>query len=1110
MKSKNIITGVLALILTMTSAWAGKSLEITKQPESQTVKAGESVTFSIEVEEDENIELAMEMEWCPPGSFVMGSPETELDRFDIEYLHQEIINQGFYLGKYEVTQAQYKSIMGKNPSEFSGDNNPVEQVTWYDAMVFCEKLTRREHEEGRLPEGYEYTLPTEAQWEYACRAGTTTAFNNGTNIPTWEQTGLGGYWDDNHDWHVVEREPCPNLDEVGWYRYNSNDTTHPVGQKRPNAWGLYDMHGNVWEWCLNGYARGGSWFNRAGFCRSAKRVEIDMNNSANIRGFRVALLQVQAQASAATDTLSYQWYKDGEPIYDATFSSYTIDKVKKEDEGSYWVTITNGTNTVISDVATLTVELSEPPEISMYRVKSVGLANASAGYGADEPLVPVANEEQLASALEPVSKGLVADGVTPLVFKLHFPGKAENETQWKLGCSYDDEGGGYTPCFLHLLKDDSFQLLSRYELSNGEMVLTVPAHPEGGSDIYMYMEAVSSEEMDLGSYPCRLTVTSMENEEINEELGFKICQPPLVLIHGFNTKGEWGEYFKRGVAKDREQSLVKELHYGVFDGDYTANTYGTFAQLTKLLNATLLTDVEGLQGPTLWDGWACTRYDVVCHSQGGVLTRLLCSKDPVWSNGFRSEANHYRGRFNRIVTIGSPQNGTSLLYYLLQMKKINFPILDVLPASLTALFQSRFDPWGREIRQINNIEIDPAAKFHAVGTEVNSKNNLFVLAGLYLGEYGRPGADILLPKGSDSVVNLESQQAGAVKNSTYFNESDRYVAHAAVVNSSTTLALLGTYSVQTTSFLLASYVNKLFENNDNFGPFIKPEVAAESWKKEIDNYIASFNSYAVNHVLDLVIDEVTTKVNPVTGTALRIIKVILEQQMNNNEVESATDSENETVWIAEVYGPNGVTTDGVTLEEDNEHEFGVNVVVEDSVVGEVILYGCVQAGDGKLYYGKPTMVYSNPPGESIESIECVPSVLTMAVGDTIKPELWATYENGVKSRLFVGADTPLIFRSSDPQIVEVNVYGLEALKEGIAVISVEYKGLRTSLQYKVGNDDSDMMLFSCGEGGLTLIFAGTLQESTDMKNWRTLEEAESPYTVQTIDSQKFYRSFLAR
>ncbi|MBO4545846.1 MAG: formylglycine-generating enzyme family protein, partial [Verrucomicrobia bacterium] len=156
--------------------------------------------------------------------------------------------------------------------------------------AFCAKLTEIEKAAGRLPSGYEYTLPTEAQWEYACRAGTTTALNSGKNLS--------------------DAEKCPEMDEVGWYSYNSNRTTHLVGQKQPNAWGLYDMHGNVFEWCLDWYGdypttavidptgpdtgskrvlRGGAWRTYANLCRSAYRDSKSPDDHYSFYGFRVAL-----------------------------------------------------------------------------------------------------------------------------------------------------------------------------------------------------------------------------------------------------------------------------------------------------------------------------------------------------------------------------------------------------------------------------------------------------------------------------------------------------------------------------------------------------------------------------------------------------------------------------------------------------------------------------------------------------------------------------------------------------------------------------------------------------------------------------------------------------
>jgi formylglycine-generating enzyme required for sulfatase activity len=170
-------------------------------------------------------------------------------------------------------------VMGSNPSRFKGDTLPVETISWDDAMAFCQKLTGQEQAAGRLPTGYAYTLPTEAQWEYACRAGTT-----------------GDY--------------AGNLDALAWYHDNSGGTTHPVGTKQPNGWGLFDMSGEVWQWCLDWYGpypggvktdpvgpaagpghvyRGGDWTEIAAECRPANRHGDAPGFGFSRIGFRVAL-----------------------------------------------------------------------------------------------------------------------------------------------------------------------------------------------------------------------------------------------------------------------------------------------------------------------------------------------------------------------------------------------------------------------------------------------------------------------------------------------------------------------------------------------------------------------------------------------------------------------------------------------------------------------------------------------------------------------------------------------------------------------------------------------------------------------------------------------------
>ena len=217
--------------------------------------------------------IGMEFRLIQAGSFMMGS---ENGRMWEAPVHKVTITKPFYIGIYEVTQSQYKAIMRTNPSNFRGDDRPVEMVTWDDAKEFCRKLSEKE--------GRTYRLPTEAEWEYACRAGTTTEY----------------YWGDRPDEAYL------------WHDGNSGNRTHPVGEKLPNAWGLYDMLGNVYEWCEDWYSssyyssspeidpagpssgsccalRGGCWFLSAFYARSSTRNYRTRDRWGYCVGFRAVM-----------------------------------------------------------------------------------------------------------------------------------------------------------------------------------------------------------------------------------------------------------------------------------------------------------------------------------------------------------------------------------------------------------------------------------------------------------------------------------------------------------------------------------------------------------------------------------------------------------------------------------------------------------------------------------------------------------------------------------------------------------------------------------------------------------------------------------------------------
>jgi len=223
----------------------------------------------------------------PAGEFAMGSPDSDVDALRMQKpQHQVRITKPFNLGKYLVTQEQWEAVMGNNPSQLKGPKNPVEMISWEDCQGFLTKLKAKNGERGG-----KFVLPTEAQWEYACRAGSTTRYCFGD--------------DDSM------------LSQFGWHGKNSGGRSHPVGTKKPNAWGLYDMHGNVWEYCQDWFSgsyyansptddptgpekgdyrvmRGGSFHvTFPAFCRSAYRSSHVLNGKSYSQGFRLAQIPAE-------------------------------------------------------------------------------------------------------------------------------------------------------------------------------------------------------------------------------------------------------------------------------------------------------------------------------------------------------------------------------------------------------------------------------------------------------------------------------------------------------------------------------------------------------------------------------------------------------------------------------------------------------------------------------------------------------------------------------------------------------------------------------------------------------------------------------------------------
>jgi formylglycine-generating enzyme required for sulfatase activity len=262
MKNLNVFVFSIFLLILLNPCFAGETVKPKESEKTEKTKEAKDRNSDVITNS-----IGMKLKWIEPGEFMMGSEKG----WEIEKpVHNVKVAKGFYIAIYEVTQEQYEKVMGKNPSNDKGANLPVAQVSYNDSVEFCKKLSKKE--------GKTYRLPTEAEWEYACRAGSKTEY----------------YWGDEFD------------EKYAWYAGNSEWKTHEVGTKEPNNWGLYDMTGNVWEWCQDWLkyeyptggekttdtrvSRGGSLYQPPEAFRSAARSGSNPNSAESDQGFRIVLV----------------------------------------------------------------------------------------------------------------------------------------------------------------------------------------------------------------------------------------------------------------------------------------------------------------------------------------------------------------------------------------------------------------------------------------------------------------------------------------------------------------------------------------------------------------------------------------------------------------------------------------------------------------------------------------------------------------------------------------------------------------------------------------------------------------------------------------------------
>lgn len=702
--------------------------------------------------------------------------------------------------------------------------------------------------------------------------------------------------------------------------------------------------------------------------------------------------------------------------------------------------------------ASSTVEVRHPGvSITLHALDASGLDNDSIERGLenpDHPLIPINDPDKL-DAQRPVTGGLIGDGVTPLLILIEADSKAltvpGEELKLRLEAEVAPQGRLRGPSLqqrLRILKDGAWVASD-----------TIPVTRENPR-VYASLTPILSDEIEpspgSGQLQAVLKVSNADSGVLIERLGFGLRKPPIALVHGYNTDGKWGDEAVAILKQSRPDdttagTFVHVIRYGqqVDESDVVSRAVGASINTTwslESLVATLRREMLDAMEPVR-DAWAFTPHDVIAHSQGGLLTRMLCSANPnpILSQPFRNPENFYRGRFHRVITIGSPHNGTRILRYMLTLED-TFPGRGpLLPRTVSALMvlkrvaQRKFDPWGPEIVNLNNQHPnapwypDPTARFHLVRTTVNDGEPPSFLKGTWA-DHALGLDSTVLPRGSDGVVDFDSMAATtpgtAPGANVYTLPSSFNVSHA-------TISLLG--------------IDDIFGGDDG-GQVNAVSVARHAIgaldQAGIPDQHRVFGSIRPPRPLSFVIRDAidnaarteALKSNPEQLAAIDA----LEESGANRGARPAGEGAHSFIldltpfasrpvgtagvrWFAEVFGTNGVSTAGLRLTPDPSRPTRATLEVNEGIVGDVVAYAFYLDGDGSTVFSRPLRVASFEPATPPLQIRVLPLDTSLPTGDAARVQLFVRYTNDLwlerhlsPDELSVSTGEPLVLDATDP------------------------------------------------------------------------------------------------